>query len=73
MAKPNSFTTVIRNTIVKLLDPYPDAGEAWCIDCSKNNGLTLVLPESGATKHLEGHAADEDWVKLKMSSRTGRL
>lgn len=55
MANPHSLLTLVRFRLVKWLDPYPDKGEAWCIDCELNGDRTLILPASGHHNHMEKH------------------
>lgn len=60
MANPNSLLTRFRFHLAQWLDPYPDKGEAWCIECELNGGRTLIVPASGHTRHLETHRSSEE-------------
>jgi hypothetical protein len=55
MANPNSVLTRARFIIAQWLDPYPDRGEAWCMDCELNGGRTLILNAAGHVNHVEKH------------------
>ena len=56
MNKHNSLLTKIRLALVKILDPYPDPGEAWCMNCSFNKNKTIVLTIDSYQNHLEIHS-----------------
>ena len=64
MAKPNSLTTMLRQILVKYLDPQPAMNEAWCITCSLNDGQTKVLPINYLEPHLLLHPKG-DYVLVK--------
>jgi hypothetical protein len=55
MASPNSLLTKIRIRLAQYLDPHPDKGEAWCVDCVLNGGRTLVVPAHGHSHHISLH------------------
>lgn len=55
MANPNSLPTRIRIALVRWLDPYPDKGEAWCMNCAMNDGKTLIMNASGHLPHVRKH------------------
>ncbi len=55
MANPNTVLTRVRLRLVRWLDPYPDQGEAWCMNCAMNNGRTVILSASGHVQHVEKH------------------
>ncbi len=55
MAKPNSLTTSLRLMAVRIIDPMPPVGEAWCMYCSLNGGLTKSFPFTELTDHLDVH------------------
>jgi hypothetical protein len=55
MASPYSRLTKIRFALSRRLDPYPDKGEAWCMDCTLNDGRTLILNASAHSDHVEAH------------------
>lgn len=60
MANPNSTWTRVRFLMAQWLDPYPDKGEAWCINCTLNGGRTLILNAAGHTDHVETHRDDSN-------------
>ena len=55
MPNPNSSLTRFRLTLVRWLDPYPDKGEAWCLNCAMNDGKTLIVNASGHLQHVRQH------------------
>lgn len=55
MASPYSPLTKIRARLATWLEPYPDKGEAWCVNCTLNGGRTLILPATGHTHHVMLH------------------
>lgn len=55
MASPYSLLTRIRARVATWLEPYPDKGEAWCVNCALNGGRTLVLPSTGHAHHVMQH------------------
>ena len=55
MANPNSLLVKTRLRLVRWLDPMPDQGEAWCMNCAMNNGRTIILSASGHVHHVEQH------------------
>ena len=55
MANPNSLLVKVRFRLVRWLDPFPDQGEAWCINCVMNDGRTIILSASGHLHHVEQH------------------
>jgi hypothetical protein len=71
VSKPNSVTTRIRQRIVKVVEPYPDPGEAWCIRCSLNERRTLIISVHGVPEHLLKHvdADDQGIVKILKAWR----
>jgi len=58
MANPHSRLTKFRFALAQWLDPYPDKGEAWCVDCALNDGRTLILNAIGHTAHVARHRDD---------------
>jgi hypothetical protein len=68
MPKPNSFTTVLRRAIVKIVEPLPEAGYAWCLDCALNQGKTKVLHADRWFFHVEKHGSN-DYVEISMRSK----
>lgn len=55
MANPYSTWTRVRFIMARWLDPYPDKGKAWCLDCTLNGGRTLVLNAAGHAAHVLHH------------------
>lgn len=55
MAKPNSWLTMVRFAIVRWIEPQPDKGEAWCINCSLNEYLTFIVNADGIKAHAQEH------------------
>jgi len=74
MANPYSLLTKIRFALSRRLDPYPDRGEAWCMDCALNGGRTLILNASGHSDHVEAHreaSGDGEWVGIAIRANFG--
>jgi hypothetical protein len=61
MTNPNTFITRFRRKLVKLIEPMPDAGEGWCIDCTLSPGRkrTVVFPADALENHVSNHQIDE--------------
>jgi hypothetical protein len=57
VSRPNSRTTRLRRWLAAWLEPMPDAGESWCLDCYLNDGKTKVLSADGTRAHAAEHAA----------------
>lgn len=55
MASPYSPLTRIRARLATWLEPYPDKGEAWCVNCTLNGGRTLIVPATGHAHHVMQH------------------
>jgi hypothetical protein len=55
VSSPYSLLTRLRVRLARRIEPYPDAGEAWCMDCALNGGRTLIVPSSGHREHVELH------------------
>lgn len=60
MANPYSLLTKIRFTLARWLDPYPDRGEAWCMNCELNDGRTLILNAAGHNEHVRMHRDESE-------------
>jgi hypothetical protein len=58
---PNSAFTRFRRWLAIVIEPRPDPGELWCIDCSQNNGRTLILGADSMRAHLETH---NDYIRI---------
>lgn len=69
MANPNSLLTKIRINLARWLDPCPDRGEAWCVDCAVNGGRTLVLNANGHAEHVQQHTGADDKTTSYISIR----
>jgi hypothetical protein len=50
-AHPNSRWSRFRYLLAQWIEPTPDPGESWCVDCSLNSGRTLVLPADSIIQH----------------------
>lgn len=54
-----------------LIEPGPDAGEAWCVDCRLNEEKTLLIPANSARRHAEKHMDEKDdyksFVRMKAA------
>lgn len=72
MAKPNSALTLIRRILVRIIEPGPDPGEAWCLDCSLNGGRTLVLPADGYKPHAISHADGQVQIRACWPGKPAR-
>lgn len=59
MSKPNSVVTRFRWFLAAVIEPKPALGEAWCVACSLNDGVTIALPASGAYRHARLHPPGE--------------
>lgn len=68
MPDPNSWLTKFRFAVVKLIEPGPELGEAWCIDCSLNDGLTLVIEVDGTQLHARSHVQRGNKEAIRMIS-----
>jgi hypothetical protein len=66
---PNSIMVLFRIKLASIIDPMPAPGECWCVNCSVNDGRSLVLSEDGWQIHLEKHSPD-DHIVLKRSVMT---
>ncbi len=76
MSNPHSRLTKMRFALSRWLDPYPDRGEAWCMDCVLNDGRTLILNAAAHTDHLERHreASEPDgWVGISIRANFGAV
>jgi hypothetical protein len=68
MANPHSPLTKIRARLATWLEPYPDRGEAWCVNCALNGGRTLIVPATGHARHVMQHR-DEQGMRSAVSIR----
>ena len=66
MTNPNSLLTKIRRVLADKIDPMPDFGEGWCIDCSLSEGKTVVFSEDGVKAHMSKHDSEER-LAIKLS------
>ena len=73
MANPNSLLTVVRYRLAQWLDPYPDRGEGWCINCSLNDGRTLIVPATGHARHVREHQEDPENTSVAMRVNWGQI
>ena len=60
MADPDSRLTGFRRWLAQRIEPLPDAGEAWCVDCTLNGGRTALLSATGYEDHASRHPSDEE-------------
>lgn len=56
MADPNSLLTWARFRVARWIEPMPDPGEAWCMNCMMNGGRTLVVAVNNHRDHSVVHA-----------------
>lgn len=77
MANPHSRLTKVRFALSRWLDPYPDRGEAWCMDCVLNDGRTLILNAAGHAGHVERHREASEgsgkWVGISIRANFGKV
>jgi len=77
MSNPYSRLTKIRFALSRKLDPYPDKGEAWCMDCVLNDGRTLILNAAAHSDHVEAHreASGESgqWIGIAIRANFGAI
>lgn len=59
VANPRSWLTRARLRLARWVEPDPDPGEAWCLGCVLNGGVTAVLPADGHERHAELHAGQD--------------
>lgn len=56
MAQPNSLLTLIRRAIIKRIEPRPDPGEGWCMECDLTpDRRTVVIPADSINTHILLH------------------
>lgn len=55
MPRHLSLLTKVRLELARVIDPFPDPGEGWCVNCSMNAGKTLILSSSSVEKHVDKH------------------
>lgn len=67
MNKPNSRSSRVRKWISRKIDPVPDKGEAWCINCSLNDGRTLVIQTSQIEYHVSTHTGENAYVRVEAA------
>ena len=82
MSNPYSRLTKIRFALSRKLDPYPDKGEAWCMDCVLNDGRTLILNAAAHSDHVELHREElhrdpsgesGQWVGIAIRANFGAI
>jgi hypothetical protein len=59
MTRPDSLLTRLRRQLARIIEPGPDPGEAWCLDCALNEGRTLIVSADGFRDHAGQHASGE--------------
>jgi hypothetical protein len=69
MAQPYSLLTRFRQWLDVYIDPSPDPGEGWCINCGLNDGRTIVLSADGVNDHINVHkeADAKHLVQIKLA------
>ncbi len=55
MAQPNSLLTIVRRWLALKIHPFPDVGEAWCVNCAVNGGKTTIISAMGMEHHINAH------------------
>jgi hypothetical protein len=55
MTNPNSWLSRRRFALVRMLEPKPREGEAWCVECSLNQFWALVMPADDVQAHIRAH------------------
>lgn len=73
MPNPNSIPTKVRIILARWLDPHPDSGEAWCMDCQLNGGRTIILNANGHREHVETHRTTEPSTSIAMRVNYGQV
>lgn len=69
MSHPNSRLTRFRNWLARRIEVYPGLNEAWCIDCTLNDGKTMVLGATAAYGHADRHGAETPGQTLRIKAR----
>lgn len=72
MARANSAATRVRQWVIRKIEPFPDLGEAWCIDCRLNGGKTQIFPENSMRSHVMKHQST-DFVKVVASQKKNKI
>jgi hypothetical protein len=77
MSNPHSRLTKTRFALSRWLDPYPDKGEAWCMDCTLNDGRTLILNAAAHADHVERHREATEgtgvWDGISIRANFGKV
>lgn len=60
MRNPGSIMARIRFTLAQAIEPSPDIGEAWYLDCRLNDMKTVVIPADSMFKHAVRHVQTGD-------------
>jgi hypothetical protein len=55
VANPNSWLSRRRFALVRIIEPKPRDGEAWCIECGLNEYRALVMPVDDVQAHVRAH------------------
>jgi hypothetical protein len=55
VANPDSAVTRFRRFLAAVIEPRPDPGEAWCLNCCLCGDHTLVITPDGVDAHAELH------------------
>jgi hypothetical protein len=73
MPNPNSLPTKVRIRLSQWIDPHPDKGEAWCMDCTLNGGRTIILNANGHREHVEAHRTTQPMTSIAMRVNYGQV
>jgi hypothetical protein len=68
MRSPNSPIVRLRMWLSDKLKVYPPNGEAWCVDCCRNEYKTIVVNADGMRIHLRQHSR-KDYVHVLTEDR----
>ena len=60
---PNNPFIKFRFWLADKIRVFPPEGEAWCVNCVRNDGKTVIVPVSGMQNHLRDHQPN-DYVKI---------
>jgi hypothetical protein len=72
VARPDSLTSVMRMWLAGKINVMPPDGVAWCMNCSMNNGITVVLgPSPDPLLSAQYHAKTHSGSNHRMSMRIG--
>jgi hypothetical protein len=55
MTNPNSWLARRRFALVRILEPKPPDGQAWCVECGLYEYRTFIMPIDDVQNHTEAH------------------